>query len=184
MTLARMFAAGLVACCAATTSAQPRDEWLVQAPLPDLVVGYRHEQGGSLIEERIPPGETVQDWSRMATTQRFAGTVARGITLETWAGGFFDDLRTGCPGYRGGEPRYFEADGRRTVTFRVDCPRNPATGKPETFLLRAIAGSADLHVVQMAYRRVPSPAEAQAAQHHLDSVRLCDHSSADPRCRP
>ena len=69
------------------------------------------------------------------------------------------------------------------VTFRVDCPLNPATGRPETFLLRAIAGSTDLHVVQVAYRRLPNAAESEAAQRHRDSVRLCRASSPDPRCR-
>jgi hypothetical protein len=119
----------------------------------------------------------------MVTTQHFAGTAARGITLEPWAGSFLGGLRSACPGYGGSEPLYFEADGRRSVTFRVDCPNNPATGKPETFLLRAIAGSADLHVVQLAYRRLPSAAESRAAQSHLESIRLCNDLSPDPRCR-
>lgn len=183
MLLARVLAIAVMAGPAATAIAQPQEEYLVQAPLPGLVMGYRQEQGGSLIEERIPPGETVHDWSQMVTTQRFAGTAARGVTLETWVGSFLGGLRTGCPGYGGGEPAYFEADGLRAVTFRVDCPHNPATGKPETFLLRAIAGSADLHVVQVAYRHVPSAAESEAARSHLESVRLCGASSSDPRCR-
>lgn len=180
--IGRCVALGLAACPAAAAQAQPQAEWLVQAPLPELVVGFEREEGGSLIVERIPPGETVQAWSRMATTQRFAGAVARGISLSIWADHFYAGLAGGCPGYRAGRPRYFEAGGRPAVEFRVDCPRIHATGRPETFLLRALAGTSDLHVVQIAFRHVPTDDEVEWAQAHLASALLCDSSSDDPRC--
>ena len=180
--IARIFAFGLAACWDASALAQTQAEWLVQAPLPELVVGFEREEGGSSIVERIPPGETVQAWSRMATTQRFAGAIAGGITLEAWAEGFFGGLRSSCPGYRATTPRYSGAGGHPTVEFRVDCPLNPATGRPETFLLRAFAGAADLHVVQVAFRHVPSSDEVEWAQAHLATAILCSRTSPDSRC--
>lgn len=180
--LARIFTAAL-ACGFASAAFAQGTEWLAQAPLPDLVVAHRQEQAGSMIEERIPPGETVNDWTRMVTTQRFAGLVSRGVTLDSFVASFVTGLDRGCPGARSSEPRHFETGGRPAVSFRIDCPLNPATGKPETFLLLAIAGREDLHVVQVAYRHVPDADENQAAERHLASIRLCSASSPDPACR-
>ena len=177
-------ALGVAACPATAAVAQTQAERLVQAPLPELVVGFEREEGGSLIVERIPPGETVEAWSRMATTQRFAGVIARGISLDIWADHFFAGLGSSCPGYRASRPRYFDAGGYPAVEFRADCPRNPATGRPETFLLRAFAGASDLHVVQVAFRHVPTSGEVEWAQAHLATAMLCGRSSPDSRCGP
>lgn len=167
---------------ASAAAAQPQTEWLVQAPLPELVVGFQQEQAGYRIVERIPPGETVEAWSRMATTQRFAGLIARGVTLNAWLDVFIDNLGRGCPGYRAEGPAYSDGGGRPEVAFRADCPRNPVTGRPETFLLRALAGAADLHVVQVAFRHLPTDEEVAWAQAHLATAMLCDRASTDSRC--
>ena len=95
---------GLAALAAASIAgAQAPSEWLGQAPLPELVIGFQRAEARGMIVERIPPGETVEQWSRMVTVQRFAGVIARGGTLDEWRGHFLDGLRTGCPGYRVGD---------------------------------------------------------------------------------
>ncbi|WP_114954899.1 hypothetical protein [Sphingosinicella terrae] len=174
---------GLAAFVTAPARAQGADEWLYQSPLPELVVGFQREQGGTSIVERIPPGETVQDWSQMVTTQRFAGAIARGVSLDQWVNGFVSGLANACPGARTSAPLFSRHPDHREVAFRVDCPLNPATAKPETFLLRAFASAADLHVLQVAFRHVPSAAEAGWAERHLESAVLCDAASSDSPCR-
>lgn len=184
MNIARSSAAGIAALMATSTGmAQSPSDWLIQAPLPELIVGYEAERGGSSIVEQIPPGETVQRWTKMVTTQRFGGAIAGGLTLRGWVGNFLARLQTGCPGYRASEPVRATVEGRSHVSFRVDCPLNPDTGQAETFLLRAFAGSTDLHVVQIAFRHVPSSSEIAWAQAHLATVHLCDRSSTMPACR-
>lgn len=175
-------AIGIAVRAATPAFAQPA-EWLGQAPLPDLVVAHQLAREGSMIVERIPPGETVQRWTRIATTQRFAGVIARGGTLDEWYGHFTGGLANGCPGYRSAPPARLQIAGRPALAFRVDCPRNPATGLPETFLLRAIAGESDLHVTQVAFRRAPSAADIAWATRHLDSVTLCTARSTAAVCR-
>lgn len=174
---------GMTACIAGAAKAAPPAEWVGQAPLPGLVVGFQRAEGGSMIVERIPPGESADRWTRMVLNQRFAGVIARGGTLSEWRGHFIDGLRTGCPGYRASDSGRLDIVGRPAIEFRIDCPRNPATGLPETFLLRAIAGGADLHVAQVAFRHVPSAEEVAWARRHLATVTLCTRRIASPICR-
>ena len=167
---------------AAPVAAQDAAEWVAQGPLPDLVVAFEQRDRGSTIVERIPPGETVQQWSVMATNQRFAGLIGRGASLDDWLGNFLGGLDAGCPGFRAATPRRFTVSGRPALELRLDCPRNPATNLPETFFLRAIAGRADLHVAQVAFRRRPTEADVAYAQTHLASVAYCQRNGASPAC--
>lgn len=118
----------------------------------------------------------------MATNQRFAGLIGRGVSLDDWLGNFLGSLDAGCPGYRTMPPIRSIEGGRPALALRLDCPRNPATGLPETFFLRAIAGHSDLHVAQVAFRRSPSEADIAYAEAHLASVRYCQRSDASPAC--
>jgi hypothetical protein len=175
---------GLLALMGASAAmAQGGAEWLGQAPLPGLVIGFQRAEARGMIIERVPPGETVEQWSRMVTVQRFTGVIARGGTLDEWRGHFLDGLRTGCPGFRGGDATHLTVAGRPALDLRIDCPVNPATGRPETFLLRAIAGRADLHIAQIAFRHVPSEAEVQWASTQLAGVTLCTPEDLVPACR-
>ena len=176
---------GLSAFAATSLAAAPpvSSEWLGQAPLPELVIGFQRAEARGMIVERIPPGETVEQWSRMVTVQRFADVIARGGTLDEWRGHFLDGLRTGCPGFRGGEPTRLTVAGRPAMALRIDCPLNPATGRPETFLLLAIAGRSDLHIAQIAFRHVPSEAETAWARAQLASVTLCTPVASAGVCR-
>jgi hypothetical protein len=170
----------VICCLAAPVAAQPSSEWLAQAPLPGLVVGYRAAQNGRSIVEWIPQGETVEVWTRMVTVQRFPDI---GPRLRFWADTFGTGLSQSCPGAVVGRPAYSRTDGHQQVEFRVDCPRNPETGQPETFLLRAIAGASDLHSAQVAFRHVPSAQETDWARRQLASVTLCSRENASPICR-
>ena len=176
------FRLAVVACLALAVtpaSAQPSSEWLAHGPTPGLVVGFRQAEGGSMIVERVPQGETVENWTRMVTVQRFAGQQP----LEQWLATFTGGLAQGCPGARTSRPAYSEIEGRRSVEFRGDCPRNPQTGRPETFLIRAISGASALHVAQAAFRHAPNEAETDWARSFLATVTLCSRDVATPACR-
>ena len=142
-------------------------EALSAPALPGFVVGFNKAAGGSSIVEQVPQGETVHDWTRMVTTQRFAGLAAR-----TGGDGFLSlmlgGLQRGCPAAR---VTYRRPVGS-AAQMRVDCPLNPATGKPETFFAKAMPGKPDMHVAQVAFRRVPTPADVKWAEAHLAKVAL------------
>lgn len=157
-------------------------ERIAQAPLAGFVVGHRLERGGNLIEERVPTGENVNAWTRMVTVQRFAD-----VARQTTATAYLENIRTNllpqsCPGARSMASRALLVSNRPAARLRVDCPRNPATGLPETFLMVAIQGANDLHVAQVAFRRVPSAADIAWAERQLGSVSLCTSGSREPAC--
>ena len=103
----------------------------------------------------------------MVTTQRFAGVAKR-----TDANGFLqvmiEGLSGACPGAR---VAYRHPSGR-SAQMRVDCPVNPKTGLPETFFAKAMPGSADMHVAQVAFRRVPKADDVAWAERYLAGVML------------
>lgn len=171
----------LLLAATAPAAAQPAGERLVQAVPAGFVVGYEVSRPEASIEERVPQGETVQRWTRMVTTQRFAGAALRispeGL-LQTMANG----LPAGCPGGKAGAIRTFTVAGRPAAEFRADCPRNPSHGQPESFFARAIAGASDMHIVQVAFRRVPTKADEAWAAAHLSSVLLCASAARSGPC--
>jgi len=167
---------------ATAAPAAPPAEWVGQGPLPGLVIVHQLAGDGSLIVERVPPGETVERWTRMVTNQRFAGQLAGG-TLDQWVVNYLAGMGRDCPGYRVTPRTRLQIEGRPAVEFRLDCPRNPATGLPETFFMRAIGSGDVLHLAHVAFRSVPSAAEAAWARQHLATVTLCNRRIASSVCR-
>ena len=64
----------------------------------------------------------------------------------------------------------------------LKCPKNPATGKPETTAFRVIKGKNALYSVQRAWRSVPSDKEIDEVMHALAKVTVCDTRTADHPC--
>lgn len=160
-------------------------EGVNQMKAAGFVTGFEQEKGPGYIREAVPRGESVHDWSRMITTQRFRGVVTQGTDARVFAGNFSGLWRGSCPGGRVSPPTPLRiANTRGAIELRADCPRNPQTGKPETMFMRAITGGGDLHVVQVAFRRVATAQDAAFARAHLSSVSLCNSGPRTPRCVP
>jgi hypothetical protein len=170
----------VVAAAAAAATAAQRAEYLAEPPVPGFTIGHQVARDGNAIVERVPAGETAQRWTRMVTTQRFAGASARmrpEHLLQTMGAGVVQ----ACRGGRAGAIRLLTVSGRPAAQFRADCPMNPATGKPETVLARTIGGTHAMHVVQVAFRRVPTAQDISWAEKHLNGTMLClPGSSVEP----
>jgi hypothetical protein len=147
-------------------------ERIEQAAVLDFTIGYAASANGQHIEEKVPAGETVQRWTRMITTQKFEGIVHR-LQPDQLLRNIASGLRTSCPGSRTSSILHMKVSARPAAEMQADCPRNPATGLPETFIIRAVAGAVDMYAVQVAFRHVPSADELKWARTHLDSLRLC-----------
>lgn len=170
--MVRMTLASLAMLVGSAASAQPADERVVIAPTPGFVVGYTAARDGQMIEERVPSGETVQDWTAMVTIQRFpqpADNVDAVAFLELLRANW----QRACPNARAGAATTVRIAQREGSALRADCPLNPATGKPETMFARAVIGAAYLHVVQVAYRSAPTAKQADWSTALLGSIRLC-----------
>lgn len=164
--------------------AQSGAEHLAAPALPGFVQGYQAANASQSIREEIPRGETVQRWTRMVTTQRFAG-LARRASPHDYAGNVLTGVQRSCPGARTTPATAVTVSGRPAARFQVDCPRNPATGgQAETFILLAVAGpSGDMHVKQVAWRGGTTPAGLAWGRAFLAGVTLCTAADRSPACR-
>lgn len=140
---------------------------LVLPALRGFKVVNQTSAGGVTIIEQIPRSETAERWSRMVTIQRFEGLAER-----VNAAGFLQLIAKGagesCPGVIVSDIRIVSG----TPQLRIDCPLNKPTGHRETFIMRAVAGSTDMHVYQVAWRREPWPADVQWGMTYLNGVKL------------
>lgn len=163
------------------TGAAPGDEAAEHlAPPSDasFVLGF---VGPNRMREYVPRGETVEKWTRMVTVQTFpysigaspAALVRRWVAL----------MERACPGAAGGAIDEAGHDGRVGAATRVTCPRNPATGEPETTAARVVMGDGALHMVQAATRRAPDPVDARWADAVLAGTNFCGAQDRDARCR-
>jgi hypothetical protein len=147
--------------------ASSSDEQVIRPPLPGFVVGNQQAAGELSIIEQVPSGETVERWTRMVTTQRFGGLAGRidapgflsklaALAAERCAGATASAVQTTGP----------------TAEVRVDCPLNAETGQPETFIAKAIVHGPDLHIFQVAWRRVPTAADIAWGERYLEGVSI------------
>jgi len=142
-------------------------EELVRPALPGFVVGYQQSVPSAAIVEEIPEGETVEKWTRMVTTQRFTG-LTRTIDPKGFLTMLAQGASGGCPGATASSVQQMGP----AAQVRFDCPLNPATGLPETFIARAIPGASDLHVAQIAWRKLPGAKDLAWAEAYLSGVQI------------
>lgn len=181
MPLYRILIAALAFALPAAAQAQ-EGETIAQAPLTGFVHAFANSGAGGSVDEWVPRGETVRRWTRMVTVQRFAG-VADNASPVGYINTSMATLREACPGAQPFQVYQLMIAGRPASRVRVDCPRNPETNLPETFFLLAIAGQHDMHVTQVAFRRVPTPADVSFARTQLESVTLCYPGHYAELCR-
>lgn len=147
-------------------------------PMPEgFVVGHRETAQSGSIEERIPRGETVEKWSRMITLLK----INTGADAATYAANFEGTVRGACPGLKAMRIAATLA-GHQAMDGRMDCPRNPSTGQPETFFFRALSSGGAIHMVQVAFRHAPSAAEAGWARAQIQGTVFCAAGSREAAC--
>ena len=143
-------------------------EQLHYPSLPDFQLGHSQQQGGSNIREWVPRGQTVHNWQRMVTVQSFTPGRAvadfQRIMDALW--------RNSCPGGQTTPVSEGEENGYRYALWLSDCPKNPATGKPEIIWMKAIAGKNTLYLAQYAFRYHPSEQEVRTMAVWMKQVGL------------
>ena len=150
-----------------------RADHLVSPALTGFVVGYEAANEEQSIREEVPAGETVQNWTRMVTTQRFGGAAAR-LTPANLLAVMARDLSASCPGSRTSRVVTGSIGENATARYRADCPLLAQTGKPETFIILVVSDGEDLHAKQVAFRRVPTAADVQWADAVLAAVTVVE----------
>ena len=180
MQLVAVGTAGFMLAVGAAASAQSA-EHLAAPALPGFVVGYSAGNAQQSIREEIPRGETVEAWTRMVTTQRFTGLAQR-TTPAAYAQSVLTPLPRACPGAAISPVANLTVVGRPAVRFQVDCPHS-AGGRPESFILLAIAGRSDMHVKQAAWRGGTTPATLSWGRQFIDGTVLCAAGDRSAACK-
>ena len=178
---ARSSVAIVALAAAGTALAAPVIERLASPTLSGFVVGYTAGDLTRSIREEVPKGETVEAWTRMVTTQWFAGLTARATPVE-----FAENIRAGlsrsCSGAAVTPVTALKVAGRSAIRFDADCPNN-GKGQRERFMLLAVAGSRDMHVKQVAFRGAASSQELAWAKAFLAATVLCAPGDRRPACQ-
>lgn len=146
-------------------------ETLLVAMPPGYKIGYRVERGNMVMSEMVPTGETVENWTEMVTVQVFHGLKAqpekfRDTLQQRWV--------AACPGGNGTTVTSANENGYPVLVWRLDCPENPQTGKPEITWFKAIAGKDSFYLVQKAFKFTPSQQQTERWTAYLNSVAVCD----------
>ena len=155
-----------------TAMALPTEDRVVAPDLDRWVIGYDAHSATQAIREEVPEGESVNDWTRMVTTQRFGGLAAL-TTPGNYVANIARSVERKCPGAQVGAVRQLSMTGRPAVRVTIDCPVLAETGKRETFVLEATAGTFEMLVKQVAFRGPHSAADIVWANGFLDSLTYC-----------
>jgi hypothetical protein len=168
-------------CLLATPArAQFQGENLLVGPPSGFKIGFQDSRGGVSIQEWVPQGETVQNWSEMVTVQLFRNRpdLAPRTMLDTIQRGWLN----ACKGSAPAPIMTGKANGYESATMVLHCPFNGETGKPETTAFRAIRGRDSFYVVQRAVRAVPEAGRLERMESYLAGVSVCDTRSAQSPC--
>jgi hypothetical protein len=160
--------------------AQFRGENLLVSPPPGFKVGFQDSRGGVIIQEWVPEGETVQNWSEMVTVQLFQNR--RDLDPRAMLGTIQRGWLNACKGSMPAPIVASRIDGYEAASMVLRCPLNGETGKPETTAFRAIRGRDSFYVVQRAVRSVPDADRLARMESYLASVGVCDTRSAQSPC--
>lgn len=170
----------LIVMTAATVArAQLANENLLVTVPPGYKVGYRVERGKMVMDEMVPMGQSVENWTEMVTVQIFHG-------LKTPPEKLRDTLRqnwvAACPGGSGADVTSGTENGYPVLIWLLDCPKNPQSGQPEMTWFKAIAGNDSFYLVQKAFKFTPDKPQLDRWMAYLKSVAVCDTRIAARAC--
>ncbi len=151
---------------------QLKNENLLVGMPQGFKLGFKDSKNGMNMQEFIPAGETVQNWTEMVTVQVFLSrkdlqpAPFLGAMQQQWAGA--------CKGSSATPVSTGKVNGYDAASILLRCPLLASTGKPETTMLTAIKGNDSFYVVQRAVRSVPTPAQFETMKKYIESVSVCD----------
>lgn len=164
----------------APAQSPPGGEQLL-APVPQgFVLGHEAQDATGVLQEFVPAGESVQDWSQMMTVR-----VQRqfpGADPLAWHNDLVARLLQACPAASAQEVAGGDEQGTAFHLIIVGCPSSPVTGGEEWFLSKAMGGRDALYNVQGAWRGPATDALVTAWAGHLRGVLVCDTRRAEAPC--
>lgn len=143
-------------------------------------IDFQTEQNNILMTEMVPQAESVNNWTEMVTTHVYLG--AKNVTHEAFQANMEKGWLAAC---KDGEIAPIKKGVENGYAFSMwvqTCPLNPATGKPENTLFKAIKGNDSYYVVQKAFRFDATDEQIARWTLYLRTVGVCDTRLADRPC--
>jgi hypothetical protein len=152
---------------------------LVEVPA-GFKIDYEAKQDNMIINEIVPQGESVTDWTTMVTVQIFLGMTesAPEQYQETLTQSWFN----ACLNSESNPIASGDENGYNFVVWQLYCPLNPSTQKAEETYFKAIQGNDSFYLVQVAFRHEPSSDEITQWVEYLKSVQVCDSRIPERVC--
>lgn len=160
--------------------AQFKGENLLVTMPSGFKVGFQDSKNGMNMQEWVPAGETVQNWSEMVTVQVFLKRTD--LDPAKMLQSIQKQWQEACKGSTATPITVDKVNGYPASTTLLRCPLLAATGKPETTMFRAIKGNDSFYMVQRAVRATATPEQLDRMKQYLDKVSLCDSRSAASPC--
>ena len=157
---------------AAPASAQLKDENLLVALPTGFKVGFQTSKNGMNMQELVPAGETVENWTEMVTVQIFMGR--RDLDPVRFLATIQQQWLGACKGSTPARIASVPVNAYVGATMQLSCPLNPESGKPETTMFKAVRGTDSFYSVQRAVRGTPSAEQTARMTQYLDHVSVCD----------
>ncbi len=162
-----------------TASAQLVNENLLVEVPSGYKIDFQEHKPNSLMNEMVPTGETVGNWTEMVTVQIYYNLKA---TPEQFAAKLASGWLAVCPGATSSSVASGDENGYPATVWLLNCPKNPASGKPEITWIKTMQGNDSFYVVQKAFKFTPSKDQVVQWMKYLRSVAVCDSRLPDRAC--
>jgi len=162
----------LVSAAPICSSAELRDENLLQGIPPGYKIDFQAKKGNMIMMEMVPHGESVKNWTEMVTTNIYLGL--KSATPESYRAEIGQMWGAVCKGSQFAPVTKGKENGYPFSIWIQVCPLNPSTGKPEYTWFKAIKGNDSFYVVQKAFKFQPSEKQNTKWMQYFHSIIVCD----------
>lgn len=151
-------------------------------PLPGgFKVANEQAEGHASLTEMVPVDESVDQWTRMVTTQ-----VYRGLSDASFFAKYKEQMKDrwskACDVADTKPFSDSSENGYATHVWLQVCAFNDKQKKSEVTLFKFIQGRDATYVVQMAFHFQPAKAQLAESMAYLGKVTVCDTRRADSPC--
>jgi hypothetical protein len=174
----RAFAVILVMLAPAAQAQLVNENLLVAMP-EGYKVGWQDRKPDHLINEMVPAGQTVENWTEMVTVRIFFN---RKSTPDAYRAQLEKAWTAACPKTMSQPVAQGPERGYAAAVWMQVCFDNPQTGKPEHTFFKAIAGNDSFYVVEKAFKYAPAREEVVKWTRYLKDVAVCDSRLPDRAC--
>ena len=155
-------------------------ENLLFSPPDGYQIGYTNNDNDIYIQEWIPDGQNIKDWSEMVTIQVLFNYPVG--DLDSFVNKFIEIIVNVCEDGRGLKITEGIEYGYLFNYFMTICGKNPNTQKPEFTMVKAIFGIDALYIMQKAWRYEPTDIQIQDWSKFVSKVFLCDSRNKSAPC--